>query len=90
MPQSQGHAQSVLNLPQPGTMVTVSPLYSPAMIKGIKVFPDNPLRFNFIIDTGDSSLKNDPLKQEFKKLIKYFLGAPSKSIMSEGVQVPLG
>ena len=40
-----------LQLPQPGAMVTVSPVVVPAVIRGVKIFPDNPLRFDFIIST---------------------------------------
>jgi hypothetical protein len=47
------------------------------MIKGIKVHPDNPLLFDFILDTGKSGLKiNSPeFKAESQKLIKYFLAS---------------
>ena len=68
-------AQSVLNLPIPGSMVHLSPAYAPAILKGIKIFPDNPLRFDFIVDTGDTTLTGKDLKSESAKLIKYFLAA---------------
>lgn len=66
---------SGLDLPAPGTMVGLSPSFAPIVIKGIKIFPDNPLRFDFIIDTGDPVLKGEVLKNESIKLIKYFLAA---------------
>lgn len=66
---------ALLNLPAPGTMVKLSAGYAPAVIKGIKIYADNPLRFDFIIDTGDSKLNDDALKDESAKLIKYFLAA---------------
>ncbi len=62
-----------LNLPPVGTMVAMSPAYTPAIIKGITVHPDNPLQFNFIVDTGDSELAGEALKSESTRLIKYFL-----------------
>ncbi|MBF0486420.1 MAG: hypothetical protein HQL16_07905, partial [Candidatus Omnitrophica bacterium] len=40
----RAYAQS-LNLPQPGTMVGMSPVYMPTMMKGLKVHPENPLLF---------------------------------------------
>ncbi|MFH0754556.1 MAG: hypothetical protein V2A70_08325 [Candidatus Omnitrophota bacterium] len=49
---STGFAQ-VLNLPAPGVKVVVSEAFMPVMIKGLKVHPENPLLFDFIIDTGD-------------------------------------
>ena len=73
-------------LPAPGVMVHLSPTFSPSILKGIKVHPDNPFRFDFILDTGDDvSLRGaslatkqsqqEQLKQESTKLIKYFLAS---------------
>ncbi len=73
LPPPYSHAQESLFLPAPGTMVVASPNFIPAVMKGIKIFPDNPLRFDFIIDTGHSNLAGDALKTESTKLIKYFL-----------------
>lgn len=66
-------AQSPLNLPAPGTMVAPSAGYTPAMISGITIYPENPLQFDFIIDTGDDYLQGEELRRESKKLINYFL-----------------
>jgi len=62
-------------LPAPGVMVHLSPEFTPPILKGIKVHPDNPFRFDFILDKGDSQLSNDALKDESRKLIKYFLAS---------------
>src|SRR5580704_17373549 len=62
-------------LPVPGVMVHLSPLLDPPMLKGIKVHPDNPFRFDFILNKGDSELSNNQLKDESFKLIKYFLAS---------------
>jgi hypothetical protein len=62
-------------LPAPGVMVYLSPEFDPPMLKGIKVHPDNPFRFDFILDRGDSPLSNEALKVESGKLIKYFLAS---------------
>lgn len=69
------YAQSIFSLPQVGTIVTVTPAFYPAVIKGIQTFPENPLRFKFIIDTGDSQIEDEELKYESEKLIKYFLAS---------------
>ena len=66
---------TILNLPAPGAMVPLSPAYAPAMIKGINIHPDNPLQFDFIIDTGDSGLDGEAFRREAAKLIKYFLAS---------------
>src|SRR3954470_14222037 len=67
-------------LPKPGTMVHLSPSFNPPVLKGIKVHPDNPFRFDFILDNGDGldsrfRGNDNALKQESTKLIKYFLAS---------------
>ncbi len=70
-------------LPAPGVRVGLSPEFNPPILKGIKVHPDNPFRFDFILDQGDSSVipakagihNQEQLKQEATKLIKYFLAS---------------
>ncbi|MBF0522532.1 MAG: hypothetical protein HQL24_05680 [Candidatus Omnitrophica bacterium] len=82
-------AQVVLSggvtLPAPGTMVSLSQPFHPAVVKGLKVYPENPLKFDFILDKGDAFSQYDPerptgaqglqLKKESEKLIKYFLAS---------------
>jgi len=75
VPPKYSYAQSVLNLPIPGQTVSLTNTYFPAVIKGVKIFPDNPLRFDFIMDTGDTAFQGDDLKKESTKLIKYFLAS---------------
>src|SRR5476649_2370196 len=70
-------------LPAPGVMVSRSPAFNPPILKGIKVHPDNPFRFDFILDQGDSSVipakagihNQEQLKSESTRLIKYFLAS---------------
>ncbi len=72
-------------LPKPGVMVHLSPAFNPPILKGIKVHPDNPFRLDFILDRGDETsaeaksesplAKEDYLKQQSTKLIKYFLAS---------------
>jgi len=70
-----GSAENVLNLPQPGVMVDVTSAYTPAIINGMTIFPDNPLMFDFIVDIGDDELSGIDLKKETAKLVKYFLAS---------------
>ena len=74
---SNAYANSLLGLPQPGAMVHLSPAYEPVLIKGLKVHPENPFQFDFIVDAGHSGFKiKDPqFKAESSKLIKYFLAS---------------
>ena len=63
------------NLPMPGVMVRLSPPIDPPMLKGIKVNPNDPFHFDFILDQGDNELSRTQLKDESNKLIKYFLAS---------------
>ncbi|MDE2027866.1 MAG: response regulator [Candidatus Omnitrophica bacterium] len=74
-----------MGLPAPGAMLNLSPSYEPVLIKGLRIHPDDPLTFDFIIDTGNSKLtpKNKALKAVANKLIKYFFAAltlPEKDV----------
>ena len=74
------YATDEFHLPAPCTMVHLSPEFNPPILKGIKVHPEEPFRFDFILDKGDSpSLVQrggqGELKQEATKLIKYFLAS---------------
>ncbi len=71
-----------LILPKPGVRVSLSPTFNPPVLKGIKVHPENPFRFDFILDKGDSDslplvgrAREGDLKEEANKLIKYFLAS---------------
>ena len=67
------YAQSILDLPVPGSLVSLSPSYTPAIMAGMTIYPENPLQFNFIIDVGDDNLQGEELKKESQKLISYFM-----------------
>jgi len=65
---------NLLNLPAPGTMITPSISYAPATMAGMTIYPENPLKFDFIITTGDDNLQGEEFKKESQKLINYFFG----------------
>ncbi|MBF0522729.1 MAG: tetratricopeptide repeat protein [Candidatus Omnitrophica bacterium] len=66
-------------------LITLTDAYSPVVMKGLKLYPDNPLKFDFILDKGEAFAPNDParptaeqesqLKEEATRLIKYFLAS---------------
>jgi len=68
-------------LPAPGVMIQLSPPLNPPILKGIKVYPSEPFRFDFILDVGDrhpqrsEGSQQEHLKQESTRLIKYFLAS---------------
>ncbi len=78
IPPQTGHTQATnttLNLPVPGTLIKATDAFSPAILKGITVDPENPLKFTFTLDAGDSGLKGAALKKESTTLVKYFLAS---------------
>jgi hypothetical protein len=72
LPLAQAQA---LRLPVPGAMVHLSPEFTPAHLQGITIHPDNALQFDFLIHRGEQELTTDQKKQEYKKLVKYFLAS---------------
>ena len=66
---------AMARLPAPGVMVHLSPEFTPAHLQGITIHPDNALQFDFLIHKGDQELAGDQKKEEYKKLIKYFLAS---------------
>ena len=75
IPNTQAGEVVVPLMPAPGAMVNLSPVYTPAYLKGIVIHPDNALQFDFLIDKGQGNLTEAQKKQEYKKLIKYFLAS---------------
>ncbi len=66
-------AQTLYELPPPGMMVNISAPYEPLELKGILVNMNDPLRFDFLVDKGNSGLHGQRLKDEIVRLTKYFL-----------------
>ena len=69
------YAQTVLNLPAPGTMVFLSESYSAPVMRGINIYPSEQLKFDFTIDMGDSNLTDEEFQEESLKLIRYFMAS---------------
>lgn len=75
VPKAQAGEMVVPIIPKPGTMVNLSPVFTPAYLKGIVVHPDNALKFDFLVHKGNGNLDDAQKRQEYNKLIKYFLAA---------------
>ncbi len=77
VPLSYVHAQEVFQLALPGSRVSLSPAFIPPLLTGVKVYPDNPFRLDFILDKGDGAkaLHTMSLPSESSRLIKYFLAS---------------
>jgi len=63
------------HLPVPGVMVHLSPEFTPAHLVGMVIHPDNALQFDFLVHRGDVPLTDTQKRQEYKKLVKYFLAS---------------
>ena len=70
-------AQELLNLPVPGTMLHLSEEFIPVYLRGMTVYPEDPFKMDFIIDSGDADFDKADLakKQEIERLVKYFLAS---------------
>ncbi len=75
LPVRHSYAQELFQLPQPGVLLNLSPAFTPPLLKGVKVYPDNPFRLDFILDKGNSAESIEDLKTESTRLIKYFLAS---------------
>ncbi|MFH0754826.1 MAG: hypothetical protein V2A70_09690, partial [Candidatus Omnitrophota bacterium] len=79
------YAQGIPLLSEPGMRVSLSPDLAPPLLKGIRVYPNDPFRFDFILDRGVGAglvpaldkgrPQGSPLHDESNRLIKYFLAA---------------
>ncbi|MEI8012271.1 MAG: glycogen/starch synthase [Candidatus Omnitrophota bacterium] len=65
----------VSGLPEPGRMLKVSPAFSPALLRGMVISPEAPLKFDFIVTSGDEKLVGDDLRRESSRMVNYFLAA---------------
>lgn len=75
LPPRLARAQVLPTLPVPGTLLSTSQGYVPLLLKGIQVDPQNPLSFNFIMNTGELRADTDGLREEMQRQIKYFLAS---------------
>ena len=71
----RAYAQGVIQLPPPGTRLALGPVFAPPLLKGIKVFRNDPFRFDFILDKGDTPSSEEQDKTDSTRLIKYFLAS---------------
>ncbi len=74
---AQGLAQ--VNMPVPalvpaGQILQLSAPLNPVVLRGLKVDVNNPLQFDFIVDSGDTS-QEEGLQDQSNTLIKYFLAS---------------
>ncbi len=66
---------SAAALPAPGELVRPTDMYQATHLRGIRIYHDHPLKFDFIIRDADQPLAGDAYGKEAEKLIKYFLAS---------------
>ncbi len=71
------YAQSIvtLRLPDAGEMITQSPPFVPVLLKGMRIHQDDPFKLDFIVDSGNTDFRQDKIRKESDKLVKYFLAS---------------
>ncbi|MFP4473684.1 MAG: phosphoglycerate kinase [Candidatus Omnitrophota bacterium] len=74
-PTTPGYTSDVPFLPPVGTIVPASPAFQPVLITGMTIHPENPLQFDFIVNTGDDKPKDAELQKDVQRLINYFFTA---------------
>ena len=75
IPAESGYAQVIAPMPPPGEMTAVSGAFSPACMVGMRMDLKNPFNFYFVMNKGEQFLETDIKKNEYNKLIKYFLAS---------------
>lgn len=59
----------------PDQLLSTTPDHAPLVLRGIRLYPDNPYKFDFLIDEGQNKLNKEELREQAKKHINYFLAA---------------
>lgn len=62
-------------LPPYDHILTSGPAFTPVIIRGMVIHPEDPLKFDFLMDTGTKDLSGKDLRLEAEKSIKYFLAS---------------
>ncbi|MBF0330348.1 MAG: hypothetical protein HQL17_00285 [Candidatus Omnitrophica bacterium] len=69
----------MMALPVPGTAVAMSAAHVPCALRGMRFYPGQPLKVDFIVDPGESGLgagsDDEALRLESGRQIKYFLAS---------------
>lgn len=57
----------------PSSALKASVMIEPVMLRALKIFPDQPLVFDFIVDDGQSTINKEELTNEIQTIAKFFL-----------------
>lgn len=73
--QAAGYAQVAALMPLPGEMISRSEGFQPAHMVGLRTDFKDPFNFFFVMHKGQEHMAPDLKKEEYKRLIKYFLAS---------------
>ena len=73
LPAQPSYAQESIFLPPPGQLINITRHFEPAQMVGLKINLKDPFSFGFIMDQGESRMSDADTKEEYNKIIKYFL-----------------
>ncbi len=58
-----------------GLRISPAGILEPPVLRGVKIYSDDPLRLDFLLDKGGSADTDEQLRGEASRLVKYFLAA---------------
>lgn len=73
--QGAGYAQVAALMPLPGEMISRSEGFQPAHMVGLRMDFKDPFNFFFVMHKGQEPMSPDIKKEEYNRLIKYFLAS---------------
>ncbi|MCP4652251.1 MAG: hypothetical protein GY858_02555, partial [Candidatus Omnitrophica bacterium] len=72
---TKSYASVLPYMPSPTKLLKVSDQFNYPVLCGIKFYPQDPFKFDFVIDKKDSNIADGEIKEEALKLIRYFLSS---------------
>ena len=73
IPVETGYAQTIM--PQPGDMVHITGAFTPTLMRGLRVDLKDPFNLYFVMSNGEKTFAQGEQKEEYQKLIKYFMAS---------------
>lgn len=70
-----GGQTQILNLPKIGTHLGLTETFTPPLIQGLTLNPDDPFKIDFTITHGDIAFEEETFKSTSLAMVKYFLAA---------------
>lgn len=69
------YASALPYMPVPTQLIDLSPHTDLPVVRGLQIHPEEPFKFDFIIEEGDGEFNTESFAAESERLIKYFLSS---------------